>query len=166
MKLSDWQIVKNLESSDFKYPEALELSIVRALDGFINIIGSKPVVLSDYRTYDPKNPNSQHARGKAVDTTWPGADPVVVWEKALASGLFGGLGVYINPEKAVSFHFDTRPKKADGSVYKWGGIITRPGDHKKIEYTGSSIVLRMIPKSGIVVVLLIAGYLIWQLLKK
>lgn len=166
MKLLDWQFIKNITPSDFNYPEALEFSIVQALDKFIDIIGSKPMVLSDYRPYDPKKPTSRHARGKAIDTTWPGADPIVVWDKALESGLFGGLGIYVNPDKAVSFHFDSRDKKADGSVYKWGGIITRPAGQKKIEYTGASVVLKMIPTGGIVVVLLIAGYVIWQILKK
>jgi hypothetical protein len=159
VKISDWQSIKHFKPADFTDPSALKYSIVNALDLFCSLVGEKPVILSDYRPYNPAKPKSKHALGIAIDTTWP--------NEAVNSGLFGAVGVYINKAKVASFHFDTRPKKPDGSLYKWGGIITRPGGLKNIQYTGASVVLDMFPKIGIAIPLIVLiGWLVWKLTKK
>lgn len=167
MKNQDWRSIRNFTPGDFEDPAKLELSIIDALDRFSTMIGKKPIVISDYRAYDPKNPTSQHSKGKAIDTVWIGADPLTIYEKATGSNLFGGVGIYINPTKSISFHFDTRPLKSDGSLAKWGGVITRPDGEKHIEYTGASVVLEKIPGIGIAIpILLLIAYFLWRSQKK
>jgi len=167
MLTQDWQLIKNFEPTEFDNPEKMELSIVGALDRLVSILNIKPVILSDYRPFNPDKPNSQHAYGKAIDVTWPDADSVSIYDKAVNSGLFGGVGVYVNEKGYVSFHLDSRPKKADGSIATWGGVITRPSGQKKIEYTGASVVLNMIPKIALSLpIVVLIGWLVWSFIKK
>jgi len=79
----------HVQPSDFECPDRLDYSIVNAYDHFINQVGSKPIYLSGYRPGDPR----QHGLGLAIDPTWPGRDPVEIWNLARQSHLFNGLGV-------------------------------------------------------------------------
>jgi hypothetical protein len=164
MLVSDWDFIKNYSPSDFNYPEKLQFSVVSALDRLTDLVGKKAIILDDYRPQDVDNPTSQHLLGKAIDTTWPNVQPEAVWLMATESGLFGGVGIYVNEKDAVSFHFDTRDKKPDGSLYTWGGIITRPSGNKKIDYTAADVVLDMLPKLSWFAVILI-GFAVWRFLK-
>lgn len=104
MKTSDWTGLLYLKPSDFKNPDMMDVSIVRALDRFIGMVGSKPTVISDYRPGDPR----QHGKGRAVDVVFYGLDPAYVIATAQASKLFKGIGLYQNEVGAESYHFDTR----------------------------------------------------------
>lgn len=126
----------NYESTDFNYPEKLNPELLRALDRFTETIGRKGTILSDWRDYDPVNPNSKHFTGDAIDVTFPGTDSVAILHAAQESGLFDGIGIYLNEVGAVSFHFDKRKHPA-----RWGAFITPAVDpdtgesFRKYEYT-------------------------------
>ena len=147
---SQWNSLLNLNSQDFKHPESLKFAIVKSLDKFVSIVGIRPVILSDYRQDDPK----QHGQGNAIDVVFPGGDSTTIYEQALDSSLFGGVGVYLNDAGHVSYHFDSRLLKPDGTPAKWGGLVTHPYDAleethvKRIEYFGADLVLDMIKKKA------------------
>lgn len=163
LSVAEWQSLVYLKPSDFKRPDGLQFSIVQALDRFIGEIGSRPVILSDYRPGDPLT----HGAGLAVDTTWPGVDSLRVYNKAIAFPAFHGVGVYINELGVVSFHFDTRLKTLRiDEPDRWGGVITHPlntatGQYvRRTEYVGASTVLDMIKKKsiGMIIFLALFGY--------
>lgn len=139
-----WQSLVNLKKSDFDYPDNLAWEVVRRLDALISDLHTRPQILSDYRP--PNGVASQHPNGWAIDTAWSIA-PEVVYQAADRMFPDGGVGVYVNEVGGVSFHFDTRGKRA-----RWGGIITRPVDPdtlqhvKKIEYVGLDRVLELVKK--------------------
>ena len=157
-----WQSLIYLKPSEFKHPDGLQYSILSALDRFISIIGSRPIILSDYRPGDPR----YHGQGLAIDTTWPGRDPLEIWNAAIDSGLFTGLGIYINELNIASFHFDTRPRD-DGTPAQWGGVITHPldastGYHvRQTYYVTAMEVIEIIKKKGTV---LLIGFCVLGLL--
>ena len=165
-----WNSLLYLSRSDFKYPDRLDFNVVQGLDILTGKLKSRPIVLSDYRGYDPESPNSQHQFGKAIDTTWPGVSPDLVLEKAEGLNVFGGIGIYVNEAGVVSFHFDTRPLKSSGEPARWGGIITHPydvelEDHiRRTEYVALDIVVNMIKKKELLILLVLAGlsYLIYR----
>lgn len=170
MNPADWGTLLYLKASDFKTPSKLDASIARALDRFIGIIGARPTIISDYREGD----TGQHGKGRAIDTTWPGISGQTINTKALASGLFTGIGVYVNEVGAVSHHFDTRIDRTPANPATWGGVITHPIDGatmehvKKIEYISMAEVLDMIKKKGslLIIPLLLSGFIIYRLFKK
>jgi hypothetical protein len=145
-----WNSLIHLKRADFHYPDKLEWSIVRALDIFISQVKSRPIILDDYRPGDPR----QHGKGRAVDTTWPGADAVDINRRAIASRLFSGIGIYVNPAGAGSHHFDTRTDHTPAQPATWGGIIEHPFDEatnknqKQIEYTTMQRVVDLLKKSA------------------
>jgi hypothetical protein len=155
-----WKSLLHLKPSDFKRPEQLQFSIVQALDRFISIIGSKPVIVSDYRPGDPR----QHGLGLAIDTTWPGQDPVIVNSKALESRLFSGIGIYWNDVNVASHHFDTRTNRTTTNPARWGAYITHPYDQAsgghvaKYEYTTMETILEMVKKKGVPIALSLIGF--------
>ena len=170
MKSAEWGALLYLKASDFKYPEKLDASIVRALDRFIGIIGARPQILSDVRPGD----SGQHGKGRAIDTAWPGLDGQTINAKAIASRLFSGIGVYVNEAGAVSHHFDTRTGRTFTNPATWGGIITHPYDEstnehvRRTEYVGMSIVLDIIKKKGLplIIALILSGLILWRLSEK
>lgn len=125
-----WNSLLHLKRSDFKYPDQLDWSIVRALDVFISIAKSKPQILSDYRPGDPR----QHGKGRAIDTAWPGADPLEINRRAMGSNLFSGVGIYVNEQGVASHHFDTRTDRTPAKPATWGGVIK----HEYNEATNST----------------------------
>lgn len=163
-----WKSLVYLQPSDFKNPDGLDFSIVQALDNFIHTVGSRPIFLSDWRPYDPENPNSRHYYGDAIDTTWPGRDPLQIRQQAIDSRLFSGVGIYYNDAGVASFHFDTRPNRTKEDPALWGGLITHPyspqvGDHvRKTDYTTAQAVVDVIKKNGAsaVLILFVSGYMI------
>ena len=165
-----WQSLINLEKSDFHSPDQLDWSIVVALDHFISEVGTRPVIISDYRSPDPNTP-SRHVTGKAIDTSWPGADSIAVYNQARAFTEFAGVGLYVNEVGTVSIHVDTTEK-----ANSWGGVITHVLDEttgqqvKKIVYTTVQAVVDLIkkkaPEAGTVLSLLVVALGLWLLLKK
>lgn len=143
-----WSAFLNLTPSDFVYPDQLRFDIVSALDRFIGMVGAKPVMLSDYRPGDPR----QHGKGTAVDATWPDREPLEIWNLALGSRLFNGLGIYLNEREVVSFHFDTRVGRTPDSPALWGALITYPYDAdsqrhlRRDEYTTAQAVIDVLKK--------------------
>jgi len=170
MKTSDWGTLLYLKASDFRHPDKLDISIVRALDRFIAIVGARPQIISDYRDGDPR----QHGKGRAIDTTWPGMDGQLINQKAIASGLFSGIGVYVNETGEVSHHFDTRTDRTTSAPATWGGVITHPYDPssqehvKRIEYVSMATVLDIIKKKGLTLItfLILSGLTLWLLSKR
>lgn len=167
MNSSQWQTIKNFTPGDFNHPDKIELSIVSALDKFTTLIGVKPDVLSDVRDLDPARPGSQHPKGTAVDVYFPGLDSMRVLDDAEQSGLFDGIGLYVNERGVISFHFDTRGERA-----RWGALIT-PGTSqsgapvRNYEYTTLDRVIEFVKKkpeviagAGIAVLLFLALLLI------
>lgn len=126
----NWESVKNYKRSEFSAPDLLQNSIIDSLDLFTSQTGLKAQILDDYRAYTPGNPDSRHAHGDALDLFFPGKDPLGVLAAAENSGLFDGIGIYLNERGAVSFHFDKRGYKA-----RWGSLITP-------EISGSGQVIR------------------------
>jgi hypothetical protein len=143
-----WASLIHLKKTDFRQPDLMQWSIVRALDVFVSIVKSRPVILDDYRAGDPK----QHGRGLAIDTTWPGVNPLDINRRALGSNLFSGIGLYVNEAGAVSHHFDTRTDRTPANPAKWGGIIEHPFDEntqkptKTINYTALETVVELVKK--------------------
>ena len=161
-----WQSLIHLKPSDFKYPNHLNWTLVKNLDLFIGLVGSKPIILDDYREGDAK----QHGYGNAVDTTFIGVDPLFINQKAFESKLWRGIGLYFNDIGAASHHFDVRPDRSPENPAKWGGIITHPFDSsknqpvKKIEYMSIDYVIDSIKKkeSVVIIFLIISALLIWK----
>jgi hypothetical protein len=159
---TQWGSLLNLTPEMFRRPDGLNFGIVQALDQFITIVGSRPVILSDFRPGDPK----QHGRGDAIDAWWSnGIDPTVIWERALASRLFHGLGVYLNEIGAVSFHFDKRIERTPSDPALWGDLISHSHDAdtgavvRTDNYTTAQAVLDEIKKKRPVGVIVIAAIL-------
>jgi len=143
-----WNSLIHLKRAEFKYPDQMDWSIVRALDVFISIAKSRPVILSDFRPGDPR----QHGKGRAIDTTWPGADPLEINRRAMGANLFSGVGIYVNEQGTASHHFDTRTDRTPAKPATWGGVIeheyneaTKSTD-KTIAYTSMIGVIDLIKK--------------------
>lgn len=136
MNTSEWNTLLYLSPGDFKYPDQMQYSVVKNLDEFIGIVGSRPQILSDYRpgAVGPSGGASQHKYGLAIDTTWPGHDPFDIWDKAQSFGKFTGLGIYVNEINAVSFHMDNRTDRSTIDPAIWGATITHPYDPAKGEH--------------------------------
>jgi len=168
MNSHEWESLIHLKPSMFQYPDKVKFSVVHALDQFVGIIGSKPVIISDYRPGDPK----QHGKGLAIDTVWSGIDALTLWGKAIGSKLFNGLGIYLNEKGAISFHFDKRTERTPDNPARWGCFITHPYDPETAthvradEYTTAEIIISELKKKGIIVAvgLIAFGYAIYRLL--
>jgi len=163
---NQWNSLLYLKASHFKNPDKLAWTIVRNLDLFIQRVGSRPVILSDWRPYDAaRGGKQQHFEGTSIDTTWPGQDPLRIWQEMLASKLFSGLGVYLNNVDAVSFHTDTRTDRTVDDPALWGDFITYPFDPargkivRRDQYVGAGLVLEAIKKKGTLPVLMAAALL-------
>lgn len=166
-----WRSLINLKKTDFHNPDYMDWSIVSALDRFIGSVGTRPVIISDYRAPDP-NVTSRHVTGKAIDTYWPGADGLTIYQAARAFPDFAGVGLYVNEVGAVSIHVDTT-----ANANSWGGIISHPldemtGQHvKRIDYTTVQAVIDWIKKKAPeaatgLSILIVAGVLLWLMFKK
>lgn len=167
---SQWNSFLHLSPGDFQYPAGLQFSIVSALDRFIGQIGSKPEIISDYREGDPR----QHGKGLAIDTAWPGQNPLEVNQAALDSHLFSGVGIYVNPAGVASHHFDTRVERSVDAPARWGGVIEHPVQAdgsvgKAIEYTTMQAVIDQIKKNlggtTNVVAMVLIGIGLWLILR-
>lgn len=166
MKNQQFQNCLYLTSKMFRYPDKMSNQIINTLDQFIGQVGSLPTILSDYRPGDPR----QHGSGKAVDVVWPEIDPLIIWQKARAAQLFSGLGIYLNEQNAVSFHFDVRSDRHPSSPALWGDTIKIVYDatlkeHLRVdEYTSADTIVDIIKKksvtAGVILLLLLAGYMI------
>lgn len=161
-----WRTLLNLKKSDFLFPDNLIFDVVQRLDRLITELGSRPRILSDYRP--PNTVKSQHPNGWAIDTSWA-IDPARVYAAADRMFADGGVGVYINEVGGVSFHFDTRGKRA-----RWGGLITRPVDPdtgrtvKRIDYVGLEQVWQEIKKKAIPasIALGIFALILWLIVRR
>jgi hypothetical protein len=168
MTSAEWKIPLYLKPADFKYPDQLQANIVIALDRFAGQVGSRPVILSDYRLGD----TGEHGRGLAIDTTWPGHEPLEIWDKANAVQLFSGLGIYVNEVGAVSFHFDKRTDRSVSAPATWGAVVTHPldadtGSHVQLnEYTAAQVIIDIIKKKGLGLILLLTLSLLLYYLTK
>lgn len=171
---AEWQSLIYLKPQDFtgKNPDGLRFSILQKLDQFVALVGSRPVILSAYRPGDPR----AHGFGQAIDTTWPGQNPLDVNQKAVNSGLFKGIGIYVNELGAASHHFDDWDQRTGSDPDTWGGIINHPinsdtGQHvRTTQYVGMQQVVDIIKKklyqvATNPVVLLLAGLTIIALWK-
>jgi hypothetical protein len=153
----EFKALKVLKKSDFNFPEKMKYGIVAGLDYLLQSTGWPYEILSDYRPYDAKNPNSQHYFGRAIDVFFPGIDPLAAYDTIKKSDLFDGIGVYVNEAGVVSYHLDTR-----GFPAGWGGVITRPIDPdtgrsvKRIDYVSAETVLNIIKKKGAAILVLLA----------
>ena len=156
VRMVNWSDIVLFTPTDFRFPDKLEHDTVQSLDSFCQMIGTKAVVLSDWRSFDEANPNSQHPLGKAVDVVFPGRnDSEYIYNQALASGLFGGVGIYTNEYDAVSFHLDVRPELAT-----WGGVYSQVGSERAVRYTTADAVLALLPeKKTLILFLIFAGFL-------
>lgn len=162
-----WNAFLTLTPSDFNYPDRMSLDIVSAVDRFIGLVGAKPMFLCDYRPGDLR----QHGKGTAVDATWPDRDPLEIWNLALESRLFNGLGIYLNDRDVVSFHFDTRSDRTPDNPALWGDFITYPYDEaagrhvRRDEYTTAQAVVNVLKKNEGIVLLVAAvlafGLYLW-----
>ncbi|MHC4645175.1 MAG: hypothetical protein ACYTBJ_06720 [Planctomycetota bacterium] len=154
-----WSTLLHIKKDDFDHPEKMQWQTVQNLDRFAQMVGSKPIILDDWRKYNPKNPNSRHYYGDAIDTTWPGQDPLRVNQLALDSKLWSGIGIYYNDRDVTSFHTDNRPTRSPESPAKWGDYITHPYDenaqtHKRVdEYTTMQAIVSILEKKTLPVTL-------------
>ena len=154
MASTNWNSLKMLDRRAFNYPDSMHDSILTSLDLFSLQIDSVPLMLDDYRPGDPR----QHGLGRAVDVTYPDRDSLFVWNAALDSQLFSGLGIYLNEAGAVSFHFDTRVDRTGENPARWGSFIEAQVNN----YVGAGLVIDAIKKKGWLVLPLI-GLVIWLL---
>lgn len=133
--MADWSTLKVLRPWQFSEPNKVNFDLVLALDLFAARHKLKPSILSDYRPGDPR----QHGQGRAIDASFPDANPLEVWELAQRSRLFSGLGVYINDKGIASFHFDNRPDRSVASPALWGGLIRSFGPADKGELRNDTL---------------------------
>jgi len=159
MSLLQWKALLYLDPSQFEYPDEMSPDIVGALDHFIGLVGSRPIILSDFRPGDPR----QHGLGRAIDVTWPDQEPLRVYELALESRLFSGIGIYLNDQDTVSFHFDSRLDRSPDDPALWGDFITYPFDVdtgqnvRHDEYTSAQAVVSVIKKKSTIPILVVAA---------
>ena len=121
----------------------VDVRLIRYTELLAKLLDTTPVILSDYREGD----KGQHGLGKAVDVYWPDLDPLEVLEYVMGLNIFGGIGIYLNEKGAVSFHFDIRSHKADGSIATWGCFITHPNGKKCMNYTTMDAVVKRIKET-------------------
>lgn len=161
ISVSQWSQLKILKRSDFKGPDKLEWSIVSALDKLLVSLNSRAVILSDWRDFDPKNPRSQHFKGRAIDFSIPGKNAIELLDKIKSAKLFSGVGIYINEAGGISFHVDTRVEKSVDQPALWGAFITRPGGVRNTAYVAMASVVDFIKKKApvVAVILLLLGVL-------
>lgn len=146
-----WASLRFLVRSDFQFPDQLAWDTVNHLDTAASIVGTKPIVLSDFRP--DERLTSQHRHGRAIDTTWPGQNPIHVWNVLRGVDLFSGLGVYVNENGVASFHTDTRPERSPSDPAMWGGNISQQAEYngapatRHIEYVTAAAVLDILKKN-------------------
>lgn len=175
LTLNQWNSLLHLFPTDFRHPERMQWSVVKAMDDFIGIVKAKPIILSDYREPQPTEKESQHHHGLAIDPYWPDLDPIEIWNAARAARLFHGLGIYKNEEDAVSFHFDTREDRTVDNPALWSGDIVHPYDpatrrhYKLISYYAWSYVVEYLKKKRVVISGIVGlaalSYAIYRLLR-
>jgi hypothetical protein len=155
-----------LRRTDFRYPNKLEWSVVKALDDFSLRLGRRPVVLSDFRPFDPTNPNSQHNLGRAIDIAWPGSDSLTLIDQLKSARLFSGVGLYNNQVNAQSFHVDTRVGRSVEFPATWGGVIEMVDGARKTTYIGLTAMIEYVKKNSLTVFALIGVTLgLWWLFR-
>ena len=169
---AQWKSLLWLKPTDFRHPDKLQWSIVRALDAFIFQVGSKPKVISDWRPFDSAaKTTQQHPKGYAIDTDWGFEDPVIIWEKMRSSRLFSGMGVYRNQLGVVTFHTDTRVERTVQDPALWGVFITYPYNPatgtvvRHDQFVAADAVIDVLKKKGTIVALMV-GTLLFVILKK
>lgn len=163
----EWAALKWVHRNEFDHPDQLHPSVVLKLDALAALLGASPRILSDVRPGErAASQHSPEQGGRAIDTTWPGVDPVRVWNTAKQSYLFSGLGIYLNEQGAVSFHFDTRTDRTPQAPATWGQLI-KPGPHGERERTETSAanVLELVKKKPALLVLPLLT-LLWLLLRR
>lgn len=160
-----WTKLSYLAPSDFKRPDKLDWSVVWALDRLAVMLGQKPQVLDDWRAPGTSQvSDSQHLTGRAVDFTFPALDSIAVLDAIQRSRLFTGYGIYQNERGYVSYHVDTRVNRSVDSPATWGGIISVVNGAKQIAYVALSTVVDLVKKkSALLLVLAVAGLLVWRL---
>jgi hypothetical protein len=165
---AQWHSLLYLQPERFSYPYELDFSVVVGLDKLIPVVGSRPEILSDYRAGD----TGQHGFGRAIDTAWPGRDPLEVWNLARTARLFSGLGIYWNDLGSASFHFDTRLTRTVDNPALWGDYITHPYNpatdaHERVDdYTSADVILSMIAEKKSVIVPTAIGLTVLYLLTR
>ena len=172
---SQWQSLLYYRPGDFRFPDKLHFSVVRALDLLTERLGLKAHILSDWRPVSAERPGSQHPLGRAIDVTWPGLDPLRILSVVKASRLFTGFGLYRNEKGYHSFHLDTRTTREPGSPATWGALIYRQPDPgtgvpvRTTEYTSLDHIVRFIStkaKTGLRLGLaVVAFFVLWGLTK-
>jgi hypothetical protein len=161
-----WHSLLYLTPSFFKYPDRMAFAVVAGLDRLIQLVGSMPVWLDDYR-FHSDNPDSQHLTGRAIDVTWPDRDPLEVWDIVQKARIFSGLGLYANEQDVASFHFDTRPDRTVTKPALWGGRISHPFNPdtgapvKQIDYVGAGVILEQLKKKFPGLILCLIGFGLW-----
>ena len=164
ISLEQWNSLTYLRASDFDFPDQLEWEAVSNLDTAASIIGTKPLVLSDFRP--DERLASQHRHGRAIDTTWPNQSPVHVWNVLRGMKRFTGLGVYVNEKGVASFHTDMRPDRAPDDPALWGGNITRQAEYeggplvRDTKYVTAAEILDILKKKAPVVLTIAAAALL------
>jgi len=169
--MADWGSLLNLRRSDFPHPDKVSWDLVQALDVATALLGVRPVILSDWRAYDPANSTTQHHisddLSRAVDVVFPNTDTVATWDRLLSMKLFTGLGIYQNDNNAQSFHLDTRIGRTVDEPATWGGVITHPFDVqswknvRKTEYLSAAFVLDLVKKNGLPVLVFLVALSLW-----
>jgi hypothetical protein len=145
----------------------MEWSVVKALDDFAVKIGRRPVVLSDFRPFDPADPNSQHALGRAIDVAFPGADSLLILDLLASARLFSGFGLYTNPSNAQSFHVDTRVNRSVDSPARWGDVIEYVNGKRVDNYTTLDRVVDLVKKNSLTLASVVVTFgLVWWLLSR
>lgn len=161
---TQWAGLINLKPSMFSGPQGMQPAILLIFDRFVSMVGSQPVILSDYR---PNDSDSQHRFGLAIDAYWPGKDPLSIWNLARGAGLFSGLGIYLNDKNVVSFHFDARTDRTPEKPALWGDFISHENGQRKDNYTTAEAVLNVlgnVSSKGLPLILLAAAvYLVYRL---
>lgn len=162
MRIEEFQGLDVYEPEDLPGWEKLDGSLVRKLDRLTVMMGrSIPLVLLSLIRSPEENEAvggakaSMHLVFKAIDFVVPG-DPVAWYQAAERVG-FTGIGLYVNPQNAVSMHVDTRPtgparwSRVDGvmsSIDKALDRIIAVGLSEPVQTAGKTLIL------GLTIVLL------------
>ena len=130
-------------------------------------LGKKAVILSDYRPIS-KISKSQHAEGRAIDFAYPDVEPLVVLDAIRKVRVFSGYGMYVNAQKAYSFHVDTRTDRTPDDPATWGAIKNRELGQTEWYYTALKFIEEhYIPEAiPAIVWMVIMGFGIYWLAKR
>ena len=120
-KLSDHFSLGEMASHDGSDEVLIDSDLIAALEVLRKVVQRPVRISSGYRSPEHNKkiggvPDSQHTKGRAADVQVQGFAPAQIAKIVEDISLISAIGIY-----NTFVHIDTRPRKPDGSRYRWNG---------------------------------------------